>query len=359
MMSTGTVSPTFTRGRPTMTTELPILPTSVIGSWAWPAWLHTALAAADRGEYGPDDVAETQDAAVDLALRDQEDAGVDVVTDGEMRRAGFFTAAFYGHLTGIRPLLPRRLVGLAGHDQRESYEVVEDIRAPNGLGLVAEFEYARQRTGKPLKVTCPGPYTLAGRLQPGGAYKDRMDVAHALSRIVNRELQAVVAAGATFIQLDEPSYAVHPDTPRAFVELFNTTVAGVGAKIGLHFCFGNYVGRPVAKRTYRPLFPYILDARASQFALEFANREMAEIELWREFPSDKELAAGVMDVKNYYVETPEDVVERIRTALRYVPPEKLWIVPDCGLSQTARWAARAKLKAMVDGAQIVRRELAG
>src|SRR5204863_8898329 len=137
-------------GRHDMATELPLLPTSVIGSWAWPAWLHAAVAAADRGEYGPDDVAETQDAAVDLALRDQEDADVDVVTDGEMRRAGFFTAAFYGHLTGIRPLLPRRLVGLAGHDQRESYEVVDQIEAPGGLGLVAEFEYARQRTAKPL-----------------------------------------------------------------------------------------------------------------------------------------------------------------------------------------------------------------
>jgi 5-methyltetrahydropteroyltriglutamate--homocysteine methyltransferase len=296
---------------------------------------------------------------VDLALRDQEDAGLDVVTDGEMRRAGFFTAAFYGHLTGIRELPPRRLVGLAGHDQRESYEVLDEIDAPKGLGLVAEFEYARRRTDRPVKVTCPGPYTLAGRLQPGGVYRDRLAVARALSQIINRELQAVVSAGATFIQLDEPSYAVHPDAPHEFVQLFDETVAGVSAKIGLHFCFGNYVGRPVAKRMYRPLFPHILEARADQFALEFANREMAEVELWREFPSDKELAAGVMDVKNYYVESPEDVAERIRALLRCVRPEKLWIVPDCGLSQTARWAARAKLKAMVDGAAIVRRGLCG
>src|ERR687885_9189 len=129
-----------------MAESIPLLPTSVIGSYAWPAWLHTALAAAERGEYGPADMRETQDDAVDMALRDQEDAGVDVVTDGEMRRAGFFTAAFYGHLTGIRELPPRRLVGLAGHDQRESYEVVDAIEAPGGLGLVAEFEYARRRT---------------------------------------------------------------------------------------------------------------------------------------------------------------------------------------------------------------------
>lgn len=346
-------------GGKSATEQLPLLPTSVIGSYAWPSWLHSALAAAQRDEYGPDDVQETLDDAVDLALRDQEDAGVDVVTDGEMRRAGFFTAAFFGCLTGIRELPPRRKAGVAGHDQRERYEVVESIAAPNGLGLVAEFAYARRRTTRPIKVPCPGPYTLAGRLTPGGVYRDRIEIAYALSEIVNRELKALVAARATFIQLDEPSYAVHPDTPREFVDLFNATIEGVGAKIGLHFCFGNYAGRPVARRTYRPLFPHILDVKADQLALEFANRELAELELWREFPSDKELAAGLVDVKNYYVETPEDVAQRIRVALRHVHPEKLTIVPDCGFSQTARWAARAKLMAMVEGTRIVRRELSG
>ncbi|HEX2035528.1 MAG TPA: methionine synthase [Chloroflexota bacterium] len=340
-------------------TELPLLPTSVIGSYAWPSWLHTALAAAQRGEYGPDDVQETQDDAVDLALRDQEDAGVDIVTDGEMRRAGFFTASFYGHLTGLRELPPRRLVGVVGHDQRESYEIVAPLAAPHGLGLVAEFEYLRRRTSRAIKSTCPGPYTLAGRLKPGSTYKDRMEVAHALAGIINAELRALAGAGADFIQLDEPSYAVHPDAPREFVALFNRTVAGVGAKIGLHLCFGNYVGRPVAKRTYRPLFPHVLEVDASQLALEFANRELAELELWQEFPNDKELAAGLVDVKNYYLESPQDVAERIRAILRYVKPERLTVVPDCGLSQTARWAARAKLQAMVEGTRLVRRQLLG
>ncbi len=342
-----------------MTTGLPILPTSVIGSYAWPGWLHTALAAAERGEYGPDDIAETLDDAVDLALRDQEDAGVDIVSDGEMRRAGFFTAAFYGHLTGLQQLPPRRLLGSGGHDQRESYAIVEPIAAPEGLGLVAEYTYVRTRTTRPIKMPCPGPYTLAGRLKPGSVYADRMEVAHALATLINAELRALVDAGADFIQIDEPSYAVHADAPRDFVELFNTTVAGVNAKIGLHLCFGNYLGRPVARRSYRPLFPHILDVHADQLALEFANRELAELELWREFPSDKELAAGLVDVKNYYIETAEDVAGRIRAALRYVTPDKLSVVPDCGLSQTARWASRAKLRSMVEGTHMVRHELAG
>jgi 5-methyltetrahydropteroyltriglutamate--homocysteine methyltransferase len=345
-----------------MTDTIPtILPTSVIGSYAWPGWLHTVLEAAARGEYGPDDLRETQDDAVDLALRDQEDAGVDIVSDGEMRRVGFFTAEFYGHMTGLREFPPRRKVGISGHDQRESYEAVEPVESPEGLGLVNEFTYARSRTQKPLKIPCPGPYTLAGRIKPGSVYRDRIEVSYALADIINQELAALVKAGADFIQLDEPSYAVHSlkNSPEEFVKLFNHTIRGIDAKISLHLCFGNFVGRPVAKRTYRPLFPHILDVKAEQLSLEFANREMAELELWREFSSEKELAAGLVDVKNYYIETPEDVAERIRRVLQVAPPEKVTVTPDCGFSQTARWAARAKLKAMVDGTKIVRRELTG
>ena len=155
-------------------------------------------------------------------------------------------------------------------------------------------------------------------------------------------------------------YAYRED-PLHFVNIFRRTVEPVLGKCRLstHLCFGNFAGRPVAKRTYRPLFPHILDMRVDQFALEFANREMAEIGLWQEFPNDKQLAAGLVDVKNYYVEKPEDVAERIRIALQHVPADKLWITPDCGFSQTARWAARAKLKAMAEGAAIVRHELTG
>lgn len=338
---------------------LPLLPTSVIGSYAWPGWLHVALAAAERGEFGADDWRETQDDAVDLAVRDQEDADVDIITDGEMRRIGFFTAEFYGHMTGIRELPPRRKLGVIGHDQRESYEVVEPVTAPKGLGLIEEYRYLRSRTNRMIKMPCPGPYTLAGRLKPGAIYKDRLEVSYALAEIINTELKALVAEGVAFIQLDEPSYAVHATSPLEFVKLFNKTVEGVNAKIGIHLCFGNFVGRPVAKRSYQPLFPHIFDMHVQQYALEFANRELAELPLWKEFPSDKELAAGLIDVKNYYVEKPAEVAERIRETLKYVAPDKLTITPDCGFSQTARWAARGKLKAMVEGAKIVRAELGG
>ena len=139
--------------------------------------------------------------------------------------------------------------------------------------------------------------------------------------------------------------------------IFNATVEGVNAKLAMHICFGNHHGRPLVKRTFRKLFPGVLDAKADQFVLEFANREMAEIDFWKEVGRRKELGAGLIDQKSFYVETPEDVAERIRVALKYVPAEKLWINPDCGFNPTPRWIALPKLKAMVEGTKIVRREL--
>lgn len=336
-----------------------MLETSVIGSYAWPSWFITSVEAIKTGAYGPTDIEETLDDAVDVALRDQEDADVDIVSDGEMRRLGFFTADFYGRLDGLGDLEPsRRRIGPAGHDQRERYEAVDLLTAPAGIGLVAEYDYVRSRTDRRIKVPCPGPFTLAGRIKvPGAHYSDRMDVAHAFSDIINAELKQLVEAGADFIQLDEPSYAVHPDAPSEFVQLFNRTVRGVDARIGVHLCFGNFVGRPVAHRTYEPLFPHILDINADELAMEFANRELAEIELTaRVAEAGMTVAAGLVDVKNYFIEPPELVAERVRKVLEHVQPDHLVVTPDCGFSQTARWAARAKLKSMVDGAKIVRRE---
>lgn len=339
--------------------NLPLIPTSVIGSYSLPGWLHLVLAAAERGEFGDADLKEAEDDAVDTALRDQEDAGVDIISDGEMRRVGFFTAEFYRHMTGIESREQHRKSGVGGHDQREKYVAVEPIGAPQGLGLLEEYNYVWQRTQRPIKMPIPGPFTLSGRIEGGLLYKDRMEVAWALSGLINAELKSLVNAGVQFIQMDEPSMSVHSSTPGEFVQLFNKTVEGVDAYISMHLCFGNYLGRPVAKRTYRPLLPHIFDMKLNQFALEFANRELAELEMLREFPDDKDIAVGLVDVKNYYVETPDDVAERLRQVLQVLPPQRVTVTPDCGFSQTARWAARRKLHSMVAGTKIVRAELGG
>ncbi|MCY4232157.1 MAG: cobalamin-independent methionine synthase II family protein [Bacteroidetes bacterium] len=335
-----------------------MLKTSVIGSYAPPAWLITALEAMKLGEYGASDIKETFDCAVDLAIRDQEDAGIDIITDGEMRRLGFFTAGFYERLTGLTPLEYQRKLGPGGHDQRERYKPLEPFSAPNGLGIVDEFLYSSSRTNRPMKVTCPGPYTLSGRIQTGTVYKDRVEVAKEFVHIINSELKQVVDHGATLIQLDEPSAAVHKNSPEEYVELFNQSVKGINAEISIHLCFGNYLGRPVAHRTYAPLFPSILDMAAQEIHLEFANREMVELELATQIAeSGRTVAAGVIDVKNYFVETPEIVADRIRTILNHVPADQLVLSPDCGFSETARWASRAKLHSLVDGVRIINEEL--
>jgi 5-methyltetrahydropteroyltriglutamate--homocysteine methyltransferase len=331
-----------------------MIKTSVIGSYAWPAWFITAVDSMQKGHFGPKDIEETLNDAVDLAIRDQEEAGIDIVSDGEMRRLGFFTADFYGRLSGLTELPPQRRIGPGGHDQRERYAAHEAFDAPDGLGLVPEYTYARSRTARPLKVPCPGPYTLAGRIVPGPMYRDRMAVANRFAELINIEMKALVAAGVDFIQLDEPSAAVHKDTPAAFIDLFNRMLDGVDARISVHLCFGNYIGRPVAHRTYAPLFPHLLDLRVDEFAIEFANRELAEIELTAAIvEAGKDVAAGLIDVKNYFIETPEIVADRIRKTLKYVPPERLTVTPDCGFSQTARWASRAKMAAMVAGTRMV------
>jgi 5-methyltetrahydropteroyltriglutamate--homocysteine methyltransferase len=332
------------------------LTTSVVGSYAHTSWLVVGVAAAARGELGPADIAELQDDAVDTAIRDQEEAGIDIVSDGEMRRAGFFTAEFYRHLTGLLPLPPDRRVGAPGHDQQHRFEVVEPIEAPDGLGVVEEFRYARTRTSRPLKVTIPGPFTLSGRLVGGHVYPERMAAAEAFVPILAAEVRALVAEGATFIQIDEPSPAIHPDAPADFAALFNPVVDGVPTSIRLaaHLCFGNYMGRPLAKRTYRPVLDQLRRFAVHELVLEFANREMTELEILSELTDRFDIAAGVIDVKNSYVETPEDVAERIDRVLEHVPAERLSLVPDCGFSQTARGVSRAKLRALVAGRDLVR-----
>ena len=336
------------------------LTTSVCGSHARPGWLELAVAAAERGELGPRDVREVQDDAVDTALRDQEDAGVDVVSEGEMRRVGFFTAEFYRHLTGVSALAPERRLGPAGHDQQHRFAVHEGISAPDGLGVVEEFEYARARTSRPIKVTLPGPFTLSGRLTygPGEVYTDRIAAARAFVPILAAELERLVQAGAGYIQVDEPSPAIHPEASDEFAALVNAATAGVQGRVYLaaHLCFGNFFGRPLSRRVYRPVLEQALAFEVSELVLEFANREMAELDVAADITAaGRHLSVGVIDVKNYYLETADDVARRIEQVLSAgVPEEQLSIVPDCGFSQTARWAARPKLAAMVAGRDLVR-----
>lgn len=339
-----------------------VLPTSVIGSYALPGWLWTAVEAIREGKYGQTDIRETFDDAVNIAIRDQERAGVDIISDGEMRR-WYFVQGFYQQFTGLESLPPLRTQGVYGYDSPPRYRLVERVAAPRGLGIVNEFTYLRDQTERAIKVTCPGPLTLTIHMQvrSGDAYNnDRVALAYDVAGIVNRELHALAEAGATFIQLDEPSFSIIPGEAAAWVKLYNTAVKGVrerGVRLALHVCFGNLGSRPRGKRRYAWMFPTLLEVDCDELVLEFANRELVELELLREVAQTKDVGAGLIDVKSFYVETPQDVADRVRLVLKHVPAERLTVVPDCGFFQLPRWLAFQKLQRMVEGTKLVRREL--
>ena len=335
-----------------------LLPTTVLGSHALPGWFLYALEGVEAGRFGRLETQELFDDAVDMAIRDQEACGIDIVSDGEMRRHHFIMS-FFGRLSGLRRLDPPRRLGRPFYDTEPLYEAAEALRAPQGLGIVEEFRYARGRTAKPLKIACPGPLTLSTPIKRGEAYRDREPLVLDLVGIINAELKALAAAGADFIQIDEPNFRVLYNDPGRLADLFNQVVAGVEAKIALHVCFGNLTARPRDRRSYAELFPALKRFRAQQFVFEFASRELAELEQWKQYGGDRELGFGVIDQKSFYVETPEEVAARIRRALRVCAPEKLVVNPDCGLYETPRWIALQKLRNMVEGARLVRRELGG
>ena len=336
--------------------------TTVVGSYPFPGWLEFASMNLDK--FGAADIEEMIEDAVIAAVHDQTSAGLDVITDGEQTRIDF-NLSFYGFIKGLEPNHSEtRKFGPPAHDQRGKHSIVETLTAPKGLGAVKEFERLKRLapSGHTLKASVPGPYTLSGRMLPDGKiYKDRFDITEGLLPFVKKELEDLVAAGCTEITIDEPSmscYAYKEDTKR-FVDIFNRTIEGVVGKtrVSTHLCFGNFKGRPVGYRKVHPMLPDFLGMNVDEIHIEMANREFDEVELLAEFAQKMDVAVGIIDVKNYYIESVKDLIERIELCLKYVPAEKLAVAPDCGLSQTARWASRQKLINMCAGAKEVRRRL--
>jgi len=335
--------------------------TTVVGSLPFPGWLE--FGSQHLSTFGPADVEEMIEDAVTAAIQDQVAAGLDVITDGEQTRLDF-NLSFYGYLQGIEANeAETRKFGPPAHDQRGKHNLVAPLTAPHGLGVVAEFKRLQRLApaGHILKASLPGPYTLSGRMLPGTLYRDRWEVTEALLPLVRQEIADLVAAGCTEICVDEPSmscYAYKEDTKR-FVDIFNRTVApAVGkARLSMHLCFGNFKGRSVGKKTIAPMLPDFLDMHVDELHSEMTILNFSEVHLLERFAEKMDVAVGVIDVKSYYIETAQDVAERIRRCLPYVPAEKLAVAPDCGMSQTARWATRLKLKAMCDGAKLVRTSL--
>lgn len=335
--------------------------TTVIGSYPFPGWL--LFASQHLDQFGKIDIDEIIEDAVTAAVSDQVAAGLDVITDGEQTRFDF-NLSFYGYINGIEENKEElRKWGPPAHDQRGKNFIIGELGAPKGLGVVEEFNRLKRLApkGPVLKASIPGPYTLSGRLVPNDQYSDRYAITEALLPFVRKELEDLVEAGCTEITVDEPSMScyAYKENTKKFVDIFNRTVEPILGKCRLstHLCFGNFKGRAVGYKKIAPMLPDFLDFKVDEIHVEMANREFVEVELISRFAEKMDVAVGVVDVKSYYIETIEDIVERIKLCLKYVPADKLSVAPDCGLSQTARWASRKKLANMVLGAQKVREQL--
>jgi 5-methyltetrahydropteroyltriglutamate--homocysteine methyltransferase len=226
----------------------------------------------------------------------------------------------------------------------------------SALGLAGDFEFTRTLTDRPVKFSFTGPFSLSRRIH-GTAYDHPAELVRALARRLNSEARSLAAAGARFLQVDEPFLAGYPEQAALAVEAVNIVTDGVPATWALHVCYGNRYARPSWEGHYDFLFPAVLSARVDQLVLEFARKGLDDLRLIKQYAWPSALGLGVIDVKSPAVETADLVAARIRRALEYVEPARLVINPDCGLRHLAPEVARSKLRAMVAGAAIVRSEL--
>ena len=340
----------------------PNLRTTVIGSYPLPGWYEYAFS--NISSFGEYDRNELINDAVSTVIRDQITAGLDVITDGEMSRRDF-NLSFYSLIEGLeKETKDKRHFGPPAHDQRGKYKIIGQLNAPNGLGIVADFERLKKLSpvdSPILKTSIPGPYTLSGRIIPDKEHSDRYKITESLLPFVRRELEQLIKAGCKEITIDEPSMScyAYKENPLKFVDIFNRTVEPIigKANLSIHLCFGNYKGRAVSPRVYNSMFPSFLDMNVDEIHVEMASREFSELEIIEDISKHKNVAVGIVDVKSYFIESVEDIYTRVKKCLEYAPPERLSFAPDCGFSQTARWATKEKLKNMVSGVKKVKEAL--
>ena len=332
--------------------SLPLLPTGVVGSYSMPGWLERLKTEYIMRRISRLELDEVHDTAVKAAIKDQEVAGVDIITDGELRRDNLIDY-FAERLPGVQ------IDRASKKFYYDFYDSVVRGRMPvAGLGMVPDFKFLASNTDRVAKFCVTGPHSLVKRIR-NEFYKNEEEFALDIARVMNLELKELVRAGMKYLQIDEPYYSGVPEDLPWGVKTINTLVDGVDARITLHICYGNRYGKPTWAGNYQYLFPAILEANVHQLSLEFARRGGEDLDLFKEFSGRFEIGVGVIDVKDHEVETPDLVAERIRKAAASVPPERLFVLPDCGCLHLPQPIAFAKLQSMVRGARIVRKELQG
>jgi 5-methyltetrahydropteroyltriglutamate--homocysteine methyltransferase len=342
--------------------SLPLLPTSLVGSYAQPEWLIDRKKLAGRfpprvrakelWRVGAEWLGEAQDDATRLAIHDQERAGLDIVTDGEMRRESY-SNRFATALEGVDVDNPGTALDRSGHPNPVP-RVVGKVRRKHPVE-VEDVKFLRANTSCTIKMTMPGPFTMSQQAQ-NDFYKDEGEMALDYAAAVNAEIKGLFAAGADVVQIDEPYMQARPEKARQFgLQAFNAALDGVTGTTAVHICFG-YAAVIHARPPGYSFLPEFANSPVKQVSIETAQSGL-DCAVLEKLPG-KTIILGTLDLSDMNIETPETVAARIRRALPHVPAERLVIAPDCGLKYLPRATAYGKMRAMVEGAEIVRRELA-
>src|SRR5262245_17115178 len=335
--------------------------TTVVGSYPQPEWLidRKALAstsvprirASSLWRIPADHLEEAQDDATRIAISDMERADVDVISDGEMRRESY-SNRFATALEGVNIDRPGQIIGSSGRPTPVP-RVVGPVRRVRPV-QVRDVQFLRQHTDGPIKATVPGPFTMAQQAQ-NEYYLDRETLAMDYATCVNEEVKALFAAGADVVQLDEPWLRANPEEAKAYaVSAINRALEGVNGTTALHLCFG-YAAMVQGKPSRYAFLTELEHSVVQQISIEAAQPKL-DLTVLRDLPS-KTIILGVLDMSDVHIDAPDRIAARLREALRYVPPERLMVAPDCGMKYLPRALAYQKLRAMTLGAAIVRESI--
>jgi 5-methyltetrahydropteroyltriglutamate--homocysteine methyltransferase len=339
-----------------------LFPTTLVGSYAQPDWLINRkmlskqmpprVRAQQLWRVSPEYLEQAQDDATLLAIRDQEQAGIDILTDGEMRRESY-SNRFATALEGVDLDNPATITSRSGHPIAVP-RIVGKIRRKHAV-QVRDVQFLRNNTGRKIKITVPGPFTMSQQAV-NEFYPDAAAMSLDYADAVNAEMKDLFAAGADVVQIDEPWMQAFPDKAREYgLTALNRALQGITGTTAVHVCFGYgalVAGRPAGGYSF---LTELADSPVKQVSIETAQSKLDCSVL--EKLKDKTIILGVLDLSSPQVETPETVAERIRRALPYVNPERIVAAPDCGLKYLPREAALGKMKSLAAGAALVRAEL--
>jgi 5-methyltetrahydropteroyltriglutamate--homocysteine methyltransferase len=337
---------------------LPVFPTSLVGSFAQPDWLIDRAALSGRfpprvrarelWRPAPEYLAEAQDDATIVAIRAQERAGLDIVTDGEIRRESY-SNHFATALDGVDIDHPGEALDRSGHPNPVP-RVVGPINR-RGPVEVGDLQFLRAHTDRRVKMTVPGPFTMSQQAQDDH-YGDPAALAMAYAEAVNAEVKDLFAAGADIVQLDEPYMQARPDAAREFgLAALNRALDGVTGTTAVHICFG-YAAIIHDRPSGYSFLPELAGCPCDQVSIETAQSGLDPSVL--EKLSDKTIILGVLDLSDHNVESPEVIAERVRRALPYVDASRLVLAPDCGMKYLPRASASGKLESLVAAARMLR-----